>query len=94
LALRVTSANEQDRDQVAELAAQVQAVTGQSVEVAFVDQGYTGNQLLEVAAAQGIRLEAVKAARSQEGLCPLATSLGRGAEFRVDCPVPTVGTRL
>ncbi len=57
LALRVTPANEQDRDQVAALAAQMQAVTGQSVEFAFVDQGYTGEQPLEAAVAQGIRLE-------------------------------------
>ena len=67
LALRVTPANEQDRNQVAELAAQVQAVTGQSVEVAFVDQGYTGEQPLEAAAEQGIRLEVVKLAAAKKG---------------------------
>ncbi len=67
LALRVTPANEQDRDQVAELAAQVQAVTGQSVEVAFVDQGYTGEQPLEAAAEQGIRLEVVKLPEAKKG---------------------------
>lgn len=67
LALRVTPANEQDRDQVAELAAQVQAVTGQSVEVAFVDQGYTGDQPLEAAAEQGIRLEVVKLPEAKKG---------------------------
>jgi transposase len=44
LALYVTPANEQDRAQVEELARQVQEVTEQSVEVAFVDQGYTGDQ--------------------------------------------------
>ena len=42
LALYVTPANEQDRAEVEELAHQVQEVTEQSVEVAFVDQGYTG----------------------------------------------------
>ena len=42
LALRVTPANDQDRAQVAALAEAVQEVTGQTVEVAFVDQGYTG----------------------------------------------------
>src|SRR3984893_13584543 len=42
LALHVTPANEQDRDQVGHLAAAVQEVTGHHVEVAFVDQGYTG----------------------------------------------------
>src|SRR3954470_8042542 len=42
LALHVTPANEQDRAQVEQLAQQVQEVTGQHVQVAFVDQGYTG----------------------------------------------------
>jgi transposase len=37
LALIVTSADEQDRAQVKELAARVQEVTGESVELAFVD---------------------------------------------------------
>lgn len=44
LALQVTPANEQDRAQVAHLAEQVQEATGASVEVAFVDQGYAGEQ--------------------------------------------------
>jgi transposase len=39
LALHVTAADQQDRAQVAQMAQQVQAVTGESVEVAFVDQG-------------------------------------------------------
>ena len=42
LALLVTPANEQERAQVAELAEAVQAVTGEHVELAYVDQGYTG----------------------------------------------------
>ena len=36
------AADEQDRAQVAELAEAVQQVTGESVELAYVDQGYTG----------------------------------------------------
>jgi transposase len=60
LALRVTPADEQDRAQVAELAEAVQEATGQQVEVAFVDQGYTGAGAAEDAAAHGIRLEVVK----------------------------------
>jgi transposase len=60
LALHVTPANEQDRTQVAQLAQQVQSVTGQAVEVAYVDQGYTGQQPAEAAQAQGIRLEVIK----------------------------------
>jgi hypothetical protein len=37
LTLLITPANEQNRHQVAELAKQVQEVTGISVELAFVD---------------------------------------------------------
>jgi len=48
LALKVTPANEQERAQVAELAAKVQEVTGGTVEVAFVDQGYTGEDAAEL----------------------------------------------
>ena len=67
LALRVTAASDQDRAQVAGLAAQVQAVTGHTVEVAFVDQGYTGDEPLEAAAEQGIRLEVVKLPEAKKG---------------------------
>lgn len=67
LAVLVTPANEQDRQQVAELAQAVQAITGQSVEVAFVDQGYTGDQPLEAAAEQGIRLEVIKLPQAKKG---------------------------
>jgi transposase len=67
LALYVTAANEQDRAQVAELAEQVQAVTGGTVEVAFVDQGYTGQQAARAAASQGIRLQVVKLSAAKHG---------------------------
>ena len=67
LALKVTAANEQERAQVAELAAKVQAVTGGTVEVAFVDQGYTGAEAAGQAHAHGIRLEVVKHAEAKRG---------------------------
>ncbi len=67
LALLVTPANEQDRAQVRELVQQVQEATGESVEVAFVDQGYTGGQPTEDAAAHGIRLEVVKLPEAKRG---------------------------
>jgi transposase len=44
LAVMVTPANEQDRAQVGELARQIQEVTDEAVEIAFVDQGYTGDR--------------------------------------------------
>lgn len=67
LALHVTAADAQDRAQVAELARQVQEATGNTVELAFVDQGYTGEAAAEAAAAQGIRLEVVKLPEAKHG---------------------------
>jgi transposase len=67
LALLVTPANEQDRAQVKQLAVQVQEATGQSVELAYVDQGYTGEQAAQDAAAHGIRLEVVKLPEAKKG---------------------------
>lgn len=61
------AALEQDRAQVATLAAQVQEVTGDSVEVAFIDQGYTGDQPAQAAAEQGIQLEVVKLPEAKRG---------------------------
>lgn len=67
LALFVTPANEQDRAQVAELAEAVQLATNESVELAYVDQGYTGQRPEQDAAAQGIELEVVKLAEAKRG---------------------------
>jgi transposase len=67
LALRVTPADEQDRAQVAELAAAAQAATGEAVELAYVDQGYTGEPAVAAAAAHGIRLEVVKHPAAMRG---------------------------
>jgi hypothetical protein len=50
------------------MAQQVQAVTGKSVEVAFVDQGYTGPQAEQEAAAHGIR-KGSRCRKSDEALC-------------------------
>jgi transposase len=67
LALVVTPANEQERAQVADLATTVQQVTGETVELAYVDQGYTGEAAADAAAAQGIRLEVVKLPEAKRG---------------------------
>jgi transposase len=67
LALLVTPANEQERAQVAELAKAVQEVTNEHVEVAFVDQGYTGDEPAQAAEAQGIRLEVVRLPEAKRG---------------------------
>jgi transposase len=67
LALKVTAANEQERHQVAELSAQVQEVTGQTVEIAFVDQGYTGKEAAKQASDQGIQLKVIKLPHAKRG---------------------------
>jgi len=67
LAVLVTPANEQDRAQVAALAERIQEATGESVEVAFVDQGYTGDQPAADAEVHGIRLEVVKLPTAKHG---------------------------
>ncbi len=67
LALRVTAANEQDRAQVGALAKQVQAVTGEAVELMFVDQNYTGETPASAATQQGIHLQVVKLPEAKKG---------------------------
>lgn len=67
LALLVTPANDQDRAQAGALAQAVQDITGDSVELAFVDQGYTGNAPAEAAQAHGIHLEVVKLPHAKRG---------------------------
>jgi transposase len=55
-ALHVTPGNEQERDQVALLSERVQEATGESVEIAYVDQGYTGDDPDADVASYGIHL--------------------------------------
>lgn len=67
LALKVAAANEQERAQVACLARDVQEATEESVEVAFVDQGYTGEEPASAARAEGINLMVVKLEEAKRG---------------------------
>jgi transposase len=67
LTLHVTAANEQERAQVDQIAAEVQELTGQKVELAYVDAGYTGEDVAQAAAAYGIRLEVVKLPEAKRG---------------------------
>ena len=67
LALHITPADEQDRAQVDELAQAVQEATGSHVELAFVDQGYTGDEPAQAAKAHGMRLEVVKLPEAKRG---------------------------
>ncbi len=67
LALRVTPANAQDRDQVAALAEAVQEATGEYVELASVDAAYTGPVPAAAAAAHGIALEVIRLPEAKRG---------------------------
>jgi len=67
LALHVTAADEQDRAQVGVLAEAVQLITGEHVELAYVDQGYTGATAAEAAAKHGIQLEVIKHTEAKRG---------------------------
>jgi transposase len=88
LALHVTPADEQDRAQVAVLSEAVQQVTGESVELAYVDQGYTGDDPEGDAASYGIELEVVKLPEAKKGFVLLPRrwvverSFGWMARFR------------
>jgi transposase len=88
LALHVTPADEQERAQVEKLAEAVQEVTGESVELAYVDQGYTGEDAFDAAAGHGIILEVVKLAEAKRGFVLLPRrwvverSFGWAARFR------------
>ena len=67
LAMVVTPADQQDRDQVADLTDALQEATGDSVELAFVDQGYTGEEPADDAEVVGIRLEVDKLPEAKRG---------------------------
>ena len=67
LALHVTPADAQDRAQVGHLAAAVQEATGETVELAYVDQGYTGAAPAEAARANGIALHVVRTPEAKRG---------------------------
>jgi transposase len=65
--LTVTPADQGDRAQIAALAEEVQKLTGNTVELAYVDQGYTVPNAAEAAQQHGIRLEVVKHPMAKRG---------------------------
>ena len=67
LALHVTPANRDDRAEVGRLVAAIQEATDESVELAYVDQGYTGSKPDEAARTHGIALEVVKLLEAKRG---------------------------
>ncbi len=71
LALVVTPADAGDREQVAALAEAIQDATGNAVEIAWVDQGYTGEDARRQADGWGIRLIVVKHTEAKRGFVRL-----------------------
>ena len=67
LALHVTPADVGDRAAVKRLAADIQDATGDSVCLAYVDQGYTGEAAADAAASEGIMLHVVKLPEAKRG---------------------------
>ena len=68
LALQITPADTQDRAHVEMLAQAVQEATGETVELAYVDQGDTGTEPAAAAQRHGIRLEVVKLPEAKRGV--------------------------
>ncbi len=53
----------------------VQAVTGKTVDLVYVDQNYTGEQPAQDAATQGIQLHVVKLPAAKKGFVLLPETL-------------------
>jgi transposase len=67
LALFISPAGEQERAWVGELAGAIQEATGESVELAYADLGYTGERVAKEAEAHDISLEMVKHPEAKRG---------------------------
>ena len=61
------TADADDRAQVGHLAEAVQAATGDNVDLAYVDQGYTGEKPAKAAREHGIELEVFKLPEAKRG---------------------------
>ena len=67
---------------------------GTSVELAYVDQGYTGADAEIAAADEGIDLEVVRLPEAKTRLRAAAAALGGGAFVRLGGAVPPIGEGL
>ena len=88
LAVHVTPADEQERAQVDHLCAAVQQAAGHTVELAWADQGYTGEKARDAAREHDIALQIVKLPEAKKGFVLLPRrwvverNLGWLARFR------------
>ena len=106
LALRVKPATADNRSEVAALAEAVQDTTNENVDLAYVDQGYTGERPAQAAAKRGIALGVVRPTEAKRGFVLLRRrwvvepSFGWRARFRrlfattSACPKPSPGCIL
>ncbi len=91
LALHVTPADVGDRTAMKRLAADVQDATGDSVRLAYVDQGYAGetaaDAAADAAAAEGIALHVVKLPQPKRGfvLLPRRRVVERSPAWATRC---------
>jgi len=67
LAVHVTPADEQERTQVQLLCKDVQQATGHTVQLAWADQGHTGDAASKAAQDNGIHLQIVKLPGAKKG---------------------------
>jgi transposase len=87
LALHVTPADVDDRAEVGRLAAAIQDTTGETVTLAYVDQGYTGEKPAAAARAEGIELHVVKLPEAKRGfvLLPKRWVVERSFAWAIRC---------
>jgi transposase len=87
LALHVTPADVDDRAEVGRLAAAIQDATGETVTLAYVDQGYTGEKPAAAARAEGIELHVVKLPEAKRGfvLLPKRWVVERSFAWAIRC---------
>lgn len=62
----------------------MQEASGENVELAYVDQGYTGERPADAADGLGIKMEEVKLPEGKRGFV-LAAAVGGGAFLRLSC---------
>lgn len=94
-ALHVPAANEQERAQVSRLCSAAQDVTGESIEVGYVDQGDTGENAENAAAQQGVELRVVKLPDAKKGfvLLPKRWAVERTSAWLGRSPATGPGLR-
>ena len=93
LALKVTAADQGDREQVAALAEEIQQVTSASVELAYVDQGYNRTERNRSRQRARHPARSGQAPASQTRLRAPAAPLGSGTKLRMGCTLPQARPR-